>query len=261
MTTTPVRFLLTAFSALAFSAAFSATFSAAAQADEVQVAVAANFAAPLKLLAADFQKATGHQVQITVESTGKLYAQISNGAPFDILLAADEATPARLEKEQQAVAGSRFTYASGTLVLWSASPTGVDSQGEVLKQGRFQHLAIAAPKLAPYGAAALETLTKLKLLDGVQAKLVQGESIGQTYSFIASGAAELGFVALSQVMENGKLTSGSAWIVPAALHAPIRQDAVLLMKGKDHPAAIALLDYLRSAPAKSAIRSFGYTVP
>lgn len=232
--------------------------SALALADEVQVAVAANFTAPMKLIAEEFEKDTGHKAVLTFGATGKFFAQITNGASFDVFLAADDETPARLEKEGAAVAGSRFTYASGRLVLWSAQPGVVDDQGEVLKVGIFKHLAIAAPKLAPYGAAAMETMTKLGLLENLQPKLVQGESIGQTYSFISTGNAELGFIALSQVLEGGKIKSGSAWIVPENLHRPIRQDAVLLTRAKDSKAAAQLLAFLKTDKAKVAIRSFGY---
>jgi molybdate transport system substrate-binding protein len=213
----------------------------------------------MQIIAADFEKATGHKAVLAFGSTGKFYAQIKNGAPFDILLSADDKTPAKLEAEGAAIAGSRFTYAIGKLVLWSAQAGVVDAQGEVLKHGNFKHLAIAAPKLAPYGAAAVETLEKLGLLSAVEPKFVQGENIAQTYQFVFSGNAELGFVALSQVYADGKLTSGSAWIVPDDLHSPIRQDAVLLTKAKDNAAAVALLGYLKSAAAKTVIKSYGYT--
>ena len=232
--------------------------SASALADVVQVAVAANFSGPMKLIAAEFEKETGHQASLSFGATGKFYAQITNGAPFDVLLAADQATPARLEKESVAVNGSRFTYATGQLVLWSAQPGAVDGQGVVLKKGDFKHLAIAAPKLAPYGAAAMETMTNLGLLESLAPKLVQGESIGQTFSFIASGNAELGFVALSQVVEGGKIKTGSGWIVPGHLHSPIRQDAVLLARARDKQAAKQLMAFLKTEKARAVIRSFGY---
>ena len=229
-----------------------------AWADEVQVAVAANFTAPMKLIAADFEKQTGHKVTLAFGSTGKFYAQITNGAPFEVFLAADDETPSKLEKEGTAVTGTRFTYATGKLVLWSAQPGFVDAQGDVLKKNNFSKLAIAAPKLAPYGAAAVETLTKLGLLATLEPKLVTGESIGQAFSFVSTGNAELGFIALSQVYQDGKLKSGSGWTVPENLHNPIRQDAVLLTKGKDNKAAVALLAFLKTDPAKAVIRSFGY---
>lgn len=240
---------------------FALLIAIQARADDVQVAVAANFAAPMQKIAAQFEKDSGHKLALSSGATGKFYAQIKNGAPFEVLLAADDETPAKLEKEGYAVAGSRFTYAIGKLVLWSAKPDLVDGKGEVLRKGAFTHLALANPKLAPYGAAAVETLKALNLLDTVQPKFVQAENIAQAFQFIASGNAELGFVALSQVHEDGKLKSGSAWIVPASLHQPIRQDAVLLEKGRTRPAAQALLRFLKSDQAKNLIRQYGYDVP
>jgi molybdate transport system substrate-binding protein len=232
--------------------------SAPLLAAEVQVAVAANFTAPMQKIAADFEKDTGHKAQLAFGATGKFYAQIRNGAPFEVLLAADDETPAKLEKEGLAVSGSRFTYAIGQLALWSAKPGYVDDKGEVLKQGAFAHLALANPKLAPYGAAAVETLTRLGLLGSVESRFVQGENIAQTYQFISTGNAELGFVALSQVMKDGKVATGSAWIVPATLHTPIRQDGVILAKGKDNAAAEALMKYLKGDKARAIIKGYGY---
>lgn len=229
-----------------------------ALADDVQVAVASNFTAPMKLIASEFEKTTGHRALLSFGATGKFYAQISNGAPFDVLLAADDETPARLEKDGFAVAGSRFTYATGRLVLWSAQAGLVDDQGEVLRTGRFKHLAIAAPKLAPYGTAALQTLSKLGLQLLLAPRLVQGESIGQAFGFVTSGNAELGFVALSQVLEAGKIKSGSGWVVPESLHSPIRQDAVLLAQANNKPAAAMLMTFLKTDQAKAVIRAFGY---
>ncbi|WP_306607393.1 molybdate ABC transporter substrate-binding protein [Azonexus sp.] len=227
-------------------------------AGEVQVAIAANFTAPMQQIASEFEKETGHKAVLSFGATGKFYAQIVNGAPFEVFLAADDTTPSRLEKEGHAVPGSRFTYAVGKLVLWSAKPDFVDAKGEVLKGGKFNKLSIANPKTAPYGAAAIETLTKLKLLDAVQPKFVQGENISQTLQFVHTGNADLGFVALSQVFKDGKLNSGSAWIVPGEFHEPIYQDAAILAKGKDNPAASALLAYLKGDKAKAVIQSFGY---
>ncbi len=237
-----------------------AFLASAASAAEVQVAVAANFTAPMQAIAAAFEKDTGHKARLAFGSTGKFYAQIRNGAPFEVLLAADDETPARLEREIMAVAGTRYTYAVGRLALWSAREDMVDGKGEVLRKGGYRHVAIANPKLAPYGAAAIEVLKKLGLLEAVQPKFVQGENIAQTWQFVASGNAELGFVALSQVMKDGKLASGSAWIVPASLHAPIRQDAVILASGKGNAAASALLAYLQGEKAKGIIRSYGYDI-
>ncbi len=232
----------------------------AAHAADVQVAVAANFTEPMKKIAAEFEKDTGHKAVLAFGATGKFYAQISNGAPFEVLLAADDATPARLEKEGRTMAGSRFTYATGKLVLWSAKPGYVDAQGKVLETGNYAHLAIANPKTAPYGLAAVETMDKLGVTARVRPKLVQGENIGQAHQFVATGNAELGFVALSQVWSDGKFTSGSGWIVPANLHNPIRQDAVILSKGANNAAARELETYLKSDKAKGIIRSYGYAL-
>lgn len=229
-----------------------------ARADEVKVAVAANFAAPIQRIAADFEQATGHKLLISLGSTGKFHAQIRNGAPFEVLLAADQETPRKLEAEGLAVPGSRFTYATGRLVLWSRDAGRVDAEGQVLRTGHFERLAIADPRLAPYGAAAAAVIDKLGLKDALAARLVQGDSIGQAHQFVASGHAELGFVALAQVQLDGRLTGGSAWRVPEALHAPLHQDAVLLRPGADRPAARALLDHLRSVRLTPLIESYGY---
>ncbi len=236
------------------------TMTAGAHAGEVQVAVAANFTAPMQQIAAAFEQDTGNKAVLAFGATGKFYAQIHNGAPFEILLAADDETPLKLERERQTVPGSRFTYAIGKLVLWSAKAGYVDSQGKVLQAGQFAHLAIANPKAAPYGAAAVETLTRLNLYDRLQPKIVQGENIAQAHQFVGTGNAELGFVALSQVARDGKFTSGSGWIVPASMHAPIRQDAVILGKGGSNPTAAALMAYLKSDKARGIIRAFGYAL-
>ena len=225
----------------------------------VSVAVAANFAAPMQRIAAAFEADTGHKAQLSFGATGKFHAQISHGAPFQVLLAADSATPARLAAQGKAVAGSRFTYALGTLVLWSAQPGYVDARGAVLQAGEFKHLAMANPRLAPYGAAAVQVMDRLGLTAQLRPRWVQGENIAQAYQFVASGNAQLGFVALSQIMVDGKIEKGSAWHVPAHLHDPIRQDAVLLAPGKDSAAAAALLDYLRSNKARAIIRAHGYS--
>lgn len=229
-----------------------------AQAAEVSVAVASNFTAPAQKIAAAFEQDTGHKAVLAFGATGKFYAQIKNGAPFQVLLAADDETPARLEKEGLTQPGSRFTYAIGRLVLWSPQPALVDDKGEVLRSASFAHLSIANPKLAPYGLAAMETLDKLGLLAALQPRLVQGENIGQAYQFVATGNAALGFVALSQVMSEGRITQGSAWVIPAQWHTPIRQDAVLLAVAKDNPAALAWVTFLKSDKARAIIRSFGY---
>ena len=236
----------------------AAVVSVPAFADEVQVAVAANFTAPMKVIAAQFEQETGHKVLASYGATGKFYAQIQNGAPFDILLAADDETPAKLDKENATVPTSRFTYAIGKLVLWSAKAGLVDAKGDVLKSGKFDHIAVANPKLAPYGLAAQETLQKLNLFTPLQPKFVTGDNIGQTYQFVASAAAPLGFVAMSQVYEDNKLKSGSAWVVPSTMYSPIRQDAVVLTKGANKAAVTAFIGYLKGDKAKAVIRSYGY---
>ncbi len=166
--------------------------------------------------------------------------------------------PAKLESDGLAVAGSRFTYAVGTLVLWSPNAERVDAEGKVLGRGQFKHLAIANPKTAPYGAAALEAMKNLGVLAGVKARLVRGENIAQTWQFVATGNAELGFVAASQLFENGRPRAGSRWVVPAGLYTPIDQDAVLLKRAEDNAAASALIAYLKGDAAANIIRRFGY---
>lgn len=230
-----------------------------AQAAEVGVAVASNFMAPMQKIAQAFEQDTGHKAVLSFGSTGSFYAQIKNGAPFQVLLAADALTPLKLESEGLGVAGSRFTYAVGKLVLWSRQPGLVDDQGAILWSSRLERLALANPKLSPYGAAAVEVMSQMGVLKGLQPKLVQGENIAQTYQFIASGNAQLGFVALSQVMADGKLTQGSGWLVPAGWHAPIFQDAILLSPGRNNPAAKALLGYLQGQKARAVIRASGYS--
>ncbi|MDF3932378.1 molybdate ABC transporter substrate-binding protein [Pseudomonas citronellolis] len=246
---------------LRLSLALACTLGAhAALADEVQVAVAANFTAPIQAIAKDFEKDTGHKLVASFGATGQFYAQIKNGAPFEVFLAADDSTPAKLEQEKAIVPGSRFTYAIGTLALWSPKAGYVDAKGEVLKKNEFQHLSIANPKAAPYGLAATQVLDKLGLKDQVAGKIVEGQNITQAFQFVSTGNAELGFVALSQIYKDGKVTSGSAWIVPANLHEPIRQDAVILDKGKDSAAAKALVEYLKGPKASAVIKSFGYEI-
>ena len=229
-----------------------------AHADEVQVAVAANFTAPIQAIARDFEKDTGHTLIAAYGATGQFYTQIKNGAPFEMFLAADESTPKTLEKEGEIVPGSRFTYAVGTLALWSAKAGYVDHDGKVLTENTFNHLAIANPKAAPYGLAATQVLARMGLTDRVKGKIVEGQNITQAYQFVSTGNAELGFVALSQIYKDGKVSSGSTWIVPAALHDPIRQEAVILKKGENNPAAKALADYLKSPKATAIIKSYGY---
>lgn len=232
--------------------------AASSHAAEINVAVAANFTEPMNVIAAEFAKDTGHQAKLSFGSSGNFHAQIKNGAPFDVFLSADDEKPAILEKEGLGMADSRFTYAIGSLALWSAKAGFVDDKGEVLRHAQFNKLAIANPKLAPYGKAAVEVLTGMGLFDVVSPKFVQGENIAQTFQFAMTGNADLGFVALSQVMKDGKVTSGSAWIVPGNMHTPIRQDAIILSPGKDNPAARALMAYLKGDKAMSIIRSYGY---
>jgi len=238
----------------------STFFWVVAQAGEVTVAVAANFTAPMQKIARAFEQDTGHKALLAFGSTGKFYAQIKNGAPFAVLLAADDETPARLEKEGLAIAGTRLTYATGRLALWSKTPNWVDDKGEVLRGSGFNKLAIADPKLAPYGAAAMEVIQHLGVQASVGPRLVQGESIGQTYQFVSTENAQLGFVALSQISLDGRISQGSAWIVPPSMHTPLKQDAVLLHAGKDNPAAQALLAYLQGDKAKAIMRQYGYAL-
>ncbi|MDP1595035.1 MAG: molybdate ABC transporter substrate-binding protein [Gallionella sp.] len=233
-------------------------FSSSGFAGEVNAAVSANFTAPMKQIVAAFEKDSGHTVKLSFGSSGKFYAQIKGGAPFDVFLAADEVIPQRLEREGYAAVSSSFVYAQGKLVLWSAQPGLVDAKGTILGKGNFNKLAYADPKLAPYGLAARETLERLALWNSVQGKLVTGENITQTYQFVATGNAELGFVALSQIYKDGKVTEGSWWLVPSRLYSPIRQSAVQLSAARDAAAASALLTYLKSKKAAEIIRSFGY---
>ncbi|MBK1648688.1 molybdate ABC transporter substrate-binding protein [Rhabdochromatium marinum] len=243
--------------------AITVSLTSVAQAEEVSVAVAANFTGPMQEIAAAFAEDTEHEAKAAFGSSGKFYAQIKNGAPFEVFLSADAAKPARLAEDGFTVPGSNFTYALGSLVLWSADAERIPA-GEgaaVLQAGEFRKLAIANPKTAPYGAAAVATLQALDVEDAIKPKLVQGENIAQTYQFVSTGNAELGFVALSQVIQDGEIGSGSGWRVPAELHEPIRQDAVVLTQGKDNPAAQALMEYLHGERARNIIRAYGYNLP
>jgi len=235
--------------------------TAAGHADEINVAVTANFAAPLQKIAVEFQKDSGHRIVPSFGSTGKFYAQIKAGAPFAAFLAADDETPARLEKEGEGVAGSRFTYAIGKLVLWSRMDGYVDHRGEVLTKKAFAHLALPDPRLAPsYGAAGVEVLQALGLFATLRPRFVTAANSTQAYQFVASGNAELGFVALSKVYKAGRIAEGSGWIVPQALYQPIRQDAVMLARSKGKPAVEAFLQYLRGDKAREIIQSYGYAL-
>lgn len=238
--------------------AAAALCSAAAQAGEVTVAVAANFAGPMAKIGEAFTAASGHTLKLSSGATGKFYTQIVSGAPFELLLAADDETPKRLVAEGHAVAGTNFTYAIGQLVLWSATPGLVDDKGAVLASPQVRHIAVANPKTAPYGAAGMQVLQARGLAETLAPKIVTAESIAQAYQFVATGNAEIGFVALSQVAVPGKPLAGSVWHVPAALYGEIRQDAVLLKVGEKNPAATALLAWLKTAPARAVIEAYGY---
>lgn len=237
------------------------TVSSISKAETTIVAVAANFTKPMTDIAELFEKTTGHSAKLSFGSSGKFVAQIENGAPFEVFVSADDKAPAKLEHSGFAVADSHFTYAIGKLVLWSVTADLVDNQGEILSKGGFKHIALADPKLAPYGAAAMEVLKSKNLLTKLQPLFVQGENIAQTYQFVSTGNAELGFVALSQVIDNGKITSGSAWQIPENLYTPLRQDVVLLKIGEGNPAATALMQFLKSPEAKAIISKYGYGLP
>ena len=245
------------FLAAAFAGAVSLMIGASALAAETKVAVAANFTEPAKEIAAKFEAKTGDKVVLSFGSSGQFYTQIANGAPYEVFLSADSERPTKAEADGLAVAGTRFTYATGRLVLWSKTPGLVDAKGAVLAKGGFEKLAIADPKAAPYGLAAVETLTKLKLYDSLKPKIVTGSSITQAFQYVQTGAAELGFVALSQVINE---QGGSRWLVPAANHTPIDQQAVLLKTGADNATAKAFLAYLKSKDAKAIIKRYGYEV-
>lgn len=246
------------FAPLALATLIGCLCAMSAQADEVQVAVAANFTAPIQAIARDFEKDTGHRLVAAYGATGQFYTQIKNGAPFEVFLAADDTTPQKLEKEGDIVPGSRFTYAIGTLALWSAKDGYIDGTDQALLANKFTHLSIANPKAAPYGLAATQVLAKLGLTDKVKDKIVEGQNITQAYQFVSTGNAELGFVALSQIYKDGKVTAGSAWIVPDSMHDAIKQDAVILKKGANNPAAKALADYLKGPKAAAIIKAYGY---
>jgi len=229
-----------------------------ARAGTVRVAVSSNFAGTLRDLAGPFEQQTGHRVQITPGSTGKHYAQISNGAPFDVFLAADVRRPALLEAAGFGVPGSRFTYALGQLVLWSPEAGKVDAKGTILRRGDFSRLAMANPKLAPYGRAAREVLESCGVWDRLQAKIVRGENIAQTFQFIRSKNAQLGFIARSQLLRKGKAPGGSWWNIPRTRYRPIEQQALQL---RDTPAAQAFMRFLKSPLARKVIKDNGYGLP
>ncbi len=229
--------------------------TASVMAEEIRVAVASNFTAAIKEIAARFERQTAHRVTLVFGSTGKHYAQIVNGAPFDAFFAADVKRPRLLEQEGLGIRGSRFTYAVGKLILWSPKTPYVDNQGKVLDEGAFRYLALANPKLAPYGRAAREVLKKRGQWLLLQDRMVRGENIGQTFQFVKSGNAELGFVARSQITRPGQPTEGSWWEIPRALYAPIEQQAILL---QDSVAARAFLAFIRGQEALGVIEAYGY---
>lgn len=246
------------FSLLLCSALTCTALARTSLADDVHVAVAANFLATLQHVADDFSKQSADHILISSGSTGKLYAQIVHGAPYEIFLAADAERPQRLEREGYAVKGTRYTYARGRLALWSRDPQRVDAAGKVLQSGHYAHLAMANPRTAPYGLAAQQTLEHLGLWTTLQPRVVQGEDIGQVLQFVDSGAAELGFVAYAQVK---RLAAGSYWLVPQADHAPLEQQAILLLPGAKSPAALAFMRYLHSDAVRRLIEDAGYDVP
>lgn len=226
------------------------------QAEDVRAAVAANFTAPSKEIAVGFEKSTGHKLLLSFGATGQLYAQISQGAPFEILLSADRSTPEKAVSAGLATPGTVFTYAVGKLVLFSKDPNLVRGQA-TLKAGNFKKMAIANPATAPYGAAAVEVMKALGTYNSIEGRIVYGQNVSQTYQFIDTGNAELGFVALSQLVAT---KDGSRWLVPEHLHSAIRQDVVLLRRGERSDAARAFLSYLRSGPARAIIEKYGYGV-
>ncbi len=232
-----------------------------ANAEVVDVAVASNFTAAMKDIVAEFEKTSDHQVRLSFGSSGKFFAQIVNGAPFQVFFSADQSKPAALEKAGLVVQESRMTYAVGALALWSSKPGFVDDYATRLKNGDFNKLALANPKLAPYGIAAMEVLEHLTLKHATEKKWVLGENIAQTYQFVSTGNADMGFVALSQIIDRGHFRQGSSWVIPAELYTPIRQDAVLLQRGKNSRAAQALLRFVRSEKVKAIIESYGYGIP
>ena len=229
-----------------------------AHADTINVAVASNFTAPMKEITSLFEHASGHKVRLSFGASGKFYAQIKHGAPFHLFFSADQQKPAQLEREGLIVPGSRFTYAVGQLALWSAQEGFINANPDRLLGLQFNKLAIANPKLAPYGVAAIDVLEHLALIDQTKSTWAHGENIAQTYQFVSTGNADLGFVALSQIMKGGRLKTGSSWIIPEALYTPIKQDAVLLRSGEHSPAAQALLRFIKTEQAEAIMQSYGY---
>ena len=230
----------------------------AAHAGEVLIAVASNFIKPMQKIAQEFNASTGHEVKVSYGSSGKLLAQIVHGAPFELFLSADTDKVERLIKLGLAQPDSAFVYAKGRLALWSSSDDYINESSEILQAGNFRYLAVADPRLAPYGKAANQVIQSLALDTRLQGRLVTGENISQTYQFVETGNAELGFVALSQIHHLAKDKQGSEWLVPAVLHQPINQGAVLLKRGNNNPAATSLLRFLQKHTTQTLIQSFGY---
>jgi molybdate transport system substrate-binding protein len=244
-------------------AAWLLLIAPATWAETVLVAVASDFTKPMTEIAEAFEKITDHSAKLSFGSSGKAFAQIQSGAPFEVFLSASEKYPLELEKSGYAVPGTHFVYAIGKLVLWSATPGYVDDRGEILKIGNFKHIALADPVHAPYGVVAEEVMNNLGVLNKLRPLFVMGENISQTFQFVSTGNAELGFVGLAQVIDinHGKIGSGSGWIIPDNLHSPFRQMAVLLKTGAENPAALALVDFLKSPTALAIIEKYGFGLP
>ncbi len=238
----------------------SATLVAfSANAAEVNVAVAANFTAPMKDIAVMYEKATGDKILASYGATGAFYAQIKNGAPYQVLFAADAKTPAKIEEEGLGVKGTAKPYAFGKLVLWSVTPDFVKQDKDFILSDAVKKIAVADPKLAPYGEAAYQTMTSWRNIERAKEKFVTGDNIGKTYQFAKTANAQVGFVALSQVYKDGKFTEGSGWVIPQDLYKPIRQDSVVLNPGKDNAAVEKFMKYMATSPdVKKLIESYGY---
>lgn len=242
--------------AASFVAAVAASSAGAA---EVNVAVAANFTAPMKDIAAIYEKDTGNKVLASFGATGAFYAQIKNGAPYQVLFAADAKTPKKIEDEGLGVKGSAKPYAYGKLVLWSAAPNFVKENKDFILDASVQKIAVANPKLAPYGEAAYQTMQKWGNLEKAEPKFVTGDNIGKTFQYVSTSNAQVGFVALSQVFKDGKMTSGSGWIIPSDMYSPIRQDSVVLNPGKDNKAVAEFMKFMATSPkVRKVIESYGY---
>ena len=239
------------------------SLSISVQAEQLTAAIAANFAGTIKQLKPLFEHESGHRLITSFASSGTLFAQIKNGAPFDVFLSADEQRPRQLIHDGLAVADSLFIYASGQLVLWSSQAEFIDLQGNILRNGHWpekgiRHIALANPKTAPYGRAALQTLETMQLVDAIKPYRVSGQNIAQTFQFVASGNAQLGFIAQAQVLALPESERGSSWRVPQTMYSPIKQEAVMLMRGRENSAALAFLQFLQSPRAKNIISARGY---